>query len=322
MAMLAGQEAIRRDTAPAGGTAYLQRLRARLVTLLRSDLTAPERAEAGVALAHLDDPRFRANAWYLPDKPLLGFVEIPAGPFMMGSDRASDAYASEWEERQHEVNLPRYYIARYPVTVAQFQTFIAASGHAWEYAEYPQGPPNHPVVWVTWHDALAYCHWLTERLRAWEHTPEPLATLLRQEGWCITLPSEAEWEKAARGTDGRRYPWGNDPDPDRANYVTTGINTTSTVGCFPKGASPYGVEELSGNVWEWTRSLWGDNFTYPYDPHDGRENLDAPDNVPRVLRGGAFFNDHQFVRCASRYRSVARSFYDGFGFRVAVVGRP
>ena len=97
---------------------------------------------------------------------------------------------------------------------------------------------------------------------------------------------------------------------------------TSAVGCFPGGASPYGVEDMSGNVLEWTRSLWGDNFIYPYDPHDGRENLDASDNVPRVLRGGAFINDHQNVRCAYRYPYGARLFLDPIGFRVVVVGRP
>ena len=136
MAVLAGQEAIARDTGyPGGGAAYLQRLRARLMLLLRSDLPAPERADAGVALAHLDDPRFRAAAWYLPEEPLLGFVEIPAGPFQMGSDRASDADAFEDEQPQHEVNLPRYYIARYPVIVVQFRAFVQASGYQLKHAE-------------------------------------------------------------------------------------------------------------------------------------------------------------------------------------------
>ena len=158
-----------------------------------------------------------------------------------------------------------------------------------------RGLPNHPVVAVTWHRALDYCTWLTERLREWAGTPEPLATLLRKDGWQVLLPSEAEWEKAARGGDGRIYPWGKEPDPNRANYANTGIDATSTVGCFPGGASAHGVEELSGNVWEWTRSLWGDDwkkpsYRYPYKPDDGRENLDAADNIHRVLRGGAFVN--------------------------------
>ncbi len=105
---------------------------------------------------------------------------------------------------------------------------------------------HHPVVYVSWHDAVAYCDWLTTRLREWSRTPEPLARLIRTKDWRIILPSEAEWEKAARGTDGRVYPWGNEPDPDLGNYDATGINTTSTVGCFPRGASSDGVEELSG----------------------------------------------------------------------------
>ena len=186
----------------------VERIRTWLVrTLQHNALPAVDRAQAGDALADVGDPRFRADAWYLPDEPLLGFVEIPAGPFLMGSDDERDSWLLK-ASPQHKVTLPAYYIARYPVTVAQFRTFVEASGYAWENRNRPQGAAHHPVVYVSWHDALAYCNWLTARLREWSGTPEPLATLLRTEDWRVILPSEAEWEKAARGTDGRAYPWG------------------------------------------------------------------------------------------------------------------
>jgi len=128
-------------------------------------------------------------------------------------------------------------------------------------------------------------------------------------------------KKAARGRDGRRYPWGTEIDPDRANYNATGIDTTSAVGCFPSGASPYGVEELSGNVWEWTRTLWGldwnkPDFGYPYKAQDGREDLQASENGLCVLRGGTCWGGPQSMRCASRYRSVGHVV--SVGFRVVV----
>jgi formylglycine-generating enzyme required for sulfatase activity len=371
------------------GQAVLERVQGWLAALLRAGALDPrERAGAGAVLAQLGDPRFREDAWYLPDEPLLGFVEIPAGPFLMGTREGDipalmerfggDREWYEWEPPRHEVALPPCYIARHPVTVAQFSAFAEAGGYqerrywaeaeaaqvwqdgkvrciyAWineegnvetseELADAPASVSesfnlaNHPVVGVTWYEALAYCRWLTEKLREWNGTPEPLVGLLRQDGWAITLPSEAEWEKAARGgvqiprqvenpEPGRAFPWGNEPDPNRGNYDETGVDATSAVGCFPGGASPYGVEDLSGNVWEWTRSLWGEkleepDFGYPYDPGDGREDLEAGRGVLRVLRGGAFSYVAGSVRCASRLGLDPYSRFRSRGFRLCVVSQ-
>ena len=211
---------------------------------MMSNVTLCAAAAAGDVLAHLGDPRFRADAWFLPDEPLLGFVEVPAGPFQMGSDEDSD------EQPPHSVNLPAFYIARYPVTVAQFQAFVDATDFEPGSVNALRDPASRPVRCVNWHEALAYCDWLTETLKEWEQTPESLAKRLAQ-GWRFTLPTEAQWEKAARGTDGRTYPWGEDADPNKANYGDTGIGDTSVVGCFPGGKSPYEIEDMSGNVWEW-----------------------------------------------------------------------
>jgi formylglycine-generating enzyme required for sulfatase activity len=300
------------------GRELAERVPRRLVDLIRGDHLSPvERAAAGDTLARLGDPRFRADAWYLPDEPLLGFVEIPAGPFLMGSNKAHDPAAFDNELSQHELTLPQFIIGRYPVTVAQFQAFVEASGHQPDNDDSLQGVSNHPVVHVTWYDARRYCDWLTEQLRAWADTPEPLASLVRHERWCITLPSEAEWEKAARGTDGRRYPWGNDLAPHWADFLEIRTTGTRPVGCFPRGASPYRVQEMNQIVSEWTRTLWGETapepvYRYPYDPADGRENLQAHDRVLRVLRGMRLWH------CAARgaVRPIGGS-YD-VGFRAVV----
>ncbi len=294
----------------------VERVRGWLVHILRQEEMPTRERAAGSSLAKLGDPRFRADVWYLTDDPLLGFVEIPAGPFLMGSDIKKDGVAFKNEQPQHTVHLPRFWIGRYPVTVAQYRAFVEDSGYKTTYAASLRRVDNHPVVLVTWHDALGYCQWLTEKLRASSDTPESLRSVL-QKGGQVALPSEVEWEKAARGMDGRIYPWGDDFDSNKANTDESRIGETSAVGCFPGGASPYGVEEMSGNVWEWTRSI---SKAYPYDPRDGeRENLRAGDNVARVLRGGSWSNNGRVARCASRNGLNPNDWFDNVGFRVVVL---
>jgi len=320
--------------------AKLSRVQRWLVHILQKNaLPATERALAGNALAKLGDPRFNPDAFYLPKEDLLGFVRIPAGKFLMGTRRADipklveqfggDEDYYEREVEQHEVNLPEFYIARYPVTVAQFQAFVQATNyHPLDEASL-RGVSNHPVNFVTWEDVLVYCNWLTEALRAWDYTPEPLKTLLTEKRWVITLPSEAEWEKAACSVlseaecsrRGRLFAWGDDFDADKANVNDAHIGNTSSVGCFQNGATPEGLLDMTGNVWEWTRSLWGDkpkpDFKYPYNPTDRkREDLEALYNVRRVVRGGSFGYRSSYARCTYRTGIPPVGWFDFLGFRV------
>ena len=203
-----------RHEAPATGGDYEAGLAQRFqMDRMRSDqLSAVQRVAAGNALAQLGDPRFRPDAWYLPAEALLGFVEITEGAFLMGSNLQQEPEAYPDEAPQHVITLPRYFIGRYPVTGRQFHAFIEDTQYKPENEGSLYGPSNHPVVWLGWLDALMYCQWLTARLRDWAETPEPLASLLRRQGWCVMLPSEPEWEKAARGTDARSFPWGKMPN--------------------------------------------------------------------------------------------------------------
>ena len=285
-----------------------QRVQTGLLKVMQGSAPAVLRARAGNVLAELGDPRFRAEAWDLPNEELLGFVRIEAGKFWMGSDPKKDAQADDDEQPQHEVALGTYYMAKYAVTVGQWRAYVQASGHKPENADSLKGTANHPVMWVTWHEALAYCEWLTEKLKAWDETPKELSQVLSA-GGRVTLPSEAEWERAARWTDGRIYPWGDEFDANKANTKESGIGRTSAVGCFAGGASVEGLLDMSGNVWEWTRSLWGKDwqkaeFVYPYtDRLEERENLRAGDDVARVLRGGSFDDNGRNARCACRIHS-------------------
>jgi len=235
-------------------------------------------------------------------------ILIPAGRFIMGSDLRKDKLAYAGEQPQHTLYLPDYYIARTPVTNVQYGAFVRATGHRTPYhledGKIPRGEEQHPVTAVSWNDAIAYCRWLSE---------------VAGKSYC--LPSEAEWEKAARGMDGRIYPWGNRWDASRCNCWESGPRGTTPVGAYPRGASPYGVLDMAGNVWEWTRSLYRG---YPYDSTDGREDLGVDGH--RVLRGGSFYKYQRYVRCASRLRDYpfpssrlgTGNWYRYYGFRVVV----
>jgi formylglycine-generating enzyme required for sulfatase activity len=270
--------------------------------------------------------RFRTDMWSLPDEPLLGFVEIPAGQFTMGSDRRQDPEAGDEELPQHKVDLPRYYIGRYEVTVAQFRAFVQASGYREHPTEALDRQADLPVVNVRWHNAVAYATWLDKSLHESRATPVGVRSILSTAGQpCrVTLPSEAEWEKAARGIDARVYPWGGKFDPAKANVGLSGQGTPMPVGSYPDGSSPYGVLDMIGNVWEWTRSLWRTNSDgrvvgYPYNPSDSQhEDLEAPDTVRRVIRGGSSYGFLGRARAAYRLSGAPRDRDDYLGFRVVV----
>jgi len=244
---------------------------------------------------------------------------VEAGSFLMGSDKAHDPETRSDETPQHTRELPAFYISREPITQDQFRAFVTSGGYrertfwtdagwAWREATGISEPesfggdfslPDHPVVGVSWHEAIAFCRWLAERA-----------------GGEIRLPTEAEWEKAARGADGRVYPWGSEWGDSKANTAELDLKNTTAVGRFPEGASPYGVLDMAGNVWEWCGTLYQ---PYPYAANDGRE--DPTTEGWRVLRGGSWSDEHRNARCAFRYGFDPAGRYSDTGFRVVFVPR-
>ena len=228
----------------------------------------------------------------LEDVPL---VLVPSGDFTMGSDEepAVDGWA-------HTRCLEAFYMAKYPITSAQFRRFIVETDRRppgnWQGAVPPTGEAAHPVFCVPWSDARAYCEWLSV-----------------QAGRHVWLPTEAEWEKAARGFHGREYPWGDEFDQSRCNTIEGGAGHTTAVGSYsPRGDSPFGVADAAGNVLEWTSSM---RRTYPYDPNDGRED---PDPIAwRVVRGGWFDGASGHARCAHRSQLRPDDPQHFVGFRIA-----
>ena len=234
-------------------------------------------------------------------------VRIPAGEFLRGSKKR-DKRASASEKPQSQIYLPEYWIGKYPVTNAQYAIFVEASGRRfpehWKGGRPPEGKEDHPVVNVSWWDALAYCRWLAEV------TGKP-----------YRLPSEAQWEKAARGTDGRMYPWGNRGDSQKCNTSEMGKRGTTPVGAYsPAGDSPYGCADMAGNVLEWVTDWYREDYyacsstsQNPYGPASG---------AVKVLRGGSWSANRWSARCASRHNGNKTATSPEAGFRCTLFAAP
>jgi serine/threonine-protein kinase len=221
------------------------------------------------------------------------WIMVPAGQFTMGSEPAGHTVPYENEDPRHRVFVDAFQLSRMHITNAQYAAFLSATGRSspghWLDGQIPEGLADHPVTYVDWYDAQAYCQWAGVR-----------------------LPTEAEWEKAARGEDARLWPWGNQPpDAHRCNFDKH-IFTTSPVQQFPQSAGPYGNLDLAGNAWEWTSSL---AQAYPYHADDGRE--DPTKGEARIVRGGSYTHDARNIRAADRHSFVPGTQCVYLGFRVA-----
>jgi len=227
-------------------------------------------------------------------------VRVPAGPFTMGTDLER---ADEQDKPRHQVTLPTYYLDKFLVTNAQYARFVAATGRrapiSWKDGRIPQGESLKPATMVSWNDAADYCAWGGRR-----------------------LPHEAEYEKAGRGADGRRWPWGDNMDPTRLNTYYN-VGSTSNVTAYPRGASLYGIYDLSGNVEEWT----ADDLR-PYEGSKASQSVYAEDaagtavqatqtGTPKVLRGGSWKGDPFSTSLYHRDFALPNHATDFYGFRCA-----
>ena len=294
----------------------MRRWQLALLTRGSRHLPVAECALAGRQLDALGDPRIEVTT--LDEMP---FCIVPAGLFMMGEGDEPAEYGP-----LHRVDLPyAYAIARWPVSTAQWREFVAASGHAVRDPQSLEGPGNGPANCVTWREAIAFCRFMTAR---WKQALPP--------GWVVTLPSEGEWEKAARGglrvpaapqstgvaevasglqtaaamhdnaSPQRQFPWGDGFDGEPVNIDEHGIGAPSALGLGASVPGPYGCEDLAGNVWEWTRSVWGEDVMepacrYPFVAEQAdRESTDVDERRFMSVRGGCWVGTRRYVRCAQR----------------------
>ncbi|MEM7033224.1 MAG: formylglycine-generating enzyme family protein [Chloroflexota bacterium] len=263
----------------------------------------PTATETNIALIQAPEANTQATSTPMSEQPTVAtstptpltlseMVLIPAGDFIQGSDSGDPK-----DGPSRIVALPAYEIDKYEVTNQDFALFVATTGYATNaeqsssgqsWRQYGDGKPTHPVVKVTWNDAVAFCAWAGKR-----------------------LPTEAEWEKAARGTDGIAYPWGNNFEARFANVKDGGLRRTTSVGDYPEGASSYGVLDMGGNVWEWT-----DSWFLPY-PNNSEPNPYFGEQF-RVTRGGGWFEEADQVTTFNRNAADPNiTANDDVGFRCA-----
>ena len=280
-----------------------------LGTISRPEVALRVRIAAGEVLGYLGDQR------------LGNMVAVDAGEFLMGSDPERDSESRDSEQPQHLVYVSEFHIGKYPVANTEYRQFVEDGGYknkrwwteaGWDWKKKREQPdywddsrynkPNQPVVGVSWFECVAYCRWLSA-----------------ERDTQYRLPTESEWEKAARGEDGRKYPWGDVFEPDRLNSFEgeQQVLTATPVGIYPAGASPWGLYDCAGNVWEWCATRW--QKVYPYDVQEDEWQIDYIEGQDgRLVRGGAFSGFHEFARCAFRSWDFPNLRGGRYGFRVVV----
>ncbi len=285
---LLGARALRDFQASKRDTATIKLARQKMLNLMESDTDERIRFQAGDILGYLGDPRLQKDTMVL----------VEAGEFIRGSKRRQ---GEKRERPQKKIYLDSFMIGKYPVTNREFKEFVDDGGYqkkefwtpeGWQWHEKEKifeprywhdrkwNGPNFPVVGISWFEADAYCKWLSHKA-----------------GQQYRLPTEAEWEKAARGTDGREYPWSNEFDKKKCNSRELGLGRTSPVGMFPEGKSPYECLDMAGNVWEWCWDRFDDEY---YEQSPDRNPQGPSKGVFRVLRGGSWFHLPDLCRCAYR----------------------
>jgi formylglycine-generating enzyme required for sulfatase activity/3',5'-cyclic AMP phosphodiesterase CpdA len=275
------------------------------------EVTVPELSVSLIVAGQTDEEPVSRN--FVEERTGMRFLWVPGGRFWMGSG-ADEEDTRAWEKPRHLVEVSGYWLAETPVTNGQYEIFMReqrgiGEPRKWRDRKYNQ--PEQPVVSVSWVEAREFCRWLSER-----------------SGQRMVLPTEAQWERAARGDNGRKYPWGEeDPDGTRAHYGKSWEDDAPLpVGSLPAGRGPYGHQDLAGNVWEWCHDAWDDRAyekrgELTVDP----EVSGAADGNPgeaRACRGGAFGNEPRGLRSACRFWYLADDRSHGFGFRVAALPAP